>query len=242
MIKKSGAANSDSAYIRHGADAVEESLSSKGVRLFMSRLEREIADNPSLLRQYQDLVKAQFGLRFYWEKPTAHDIVKLLELEEVERRISQRRARLLFDGQYLEWIEDGRIQKRWPAISGRVGYNGKEHQTLRDIGPLPEGNYIALQSDFQKWEETSVFNRATCMLNFIGIKAGRWPGCTIAWGTRRVGLRPSPGTQVFGRDNFTIHGGWTPGSAGCIDLTDSMDAFAKEFLLYAKDMELEVRY
>ncbi|XYI45102.1 hypothetical protein CMPELA_11585 [Cupriavidus necator] len=52
----------------------------------------------------------------------------------------------------------------------------------------------------------------------------------------------TPGTNVFGRSNFTIHGGSYPGSAGCIDFTSSMNSFAKEFLYYAKDMELEVRY
>jgi hypothetical protein len=215
---------------------------SNGTSQSMSRLEREIADNPTLLRQYQDLVEARFGLSFHWKKPTPRDIVKLLDLEEVERRIASRRARLLFDGRRLEWIEDGRVDKRWPAISGKLGFNGKEHQALRDTGPIPEGHYTALQSDFQKWEETPFFNRAACILKFFNYKAGRWPGCTIAWGTRRVGLLPNPGTNVHGRTNFTIHGGWFPGSIGCIDLTDSMNAFAKEFLLYAKNMELEVRY
>lgn len=208
----------------------------------MSRLEREIAGDPTLLRKYQDFVRDQFGYRFYWSQPTPRDIVKLLDLDEVERRIDSRRARLLFDGRSLEWIEGGHVMKRWPAISGKLGFNGREHQTLKDIGPLPEGLYTALQSDFQKWEETSIFNRAACVLNIIGIKAGRWPGCTTAWGTRRIGLRPSAGTNVYGRNNFTIHGGSFPGSIGCIDLTSDMDAFAKEFMLYAKDMELEVRY
>lgn len=100
----------------------------------------------------------------------------------------------------------------------------------------------ARQDDFQRWEDTNIFNRAACILRLINIKAGRWPGCTTAWGTRRIGLQPRPGTNVFGRSNFTIHGGSYPGSAGCIDLTSSMNSFAKEFLYYAKDMELEVRY
>jgi len=207
----------------------------------MSHLEREIAANALLRSRYQDLINDRFGPCFH-RQPTPRDIVKLLDLEEVERRINWRRARLLFDGRSLQWLEDGSVAKHWPAISGKLGFNGKEHQTLKDVGPIPEGLYIALQSDFQKWEETSFFNRAACILKFFNIKAGRWPGCNIAWGTRRVGLRPNPGTNVYGRDNFTIHGGWFPGSIGYIDLTDSMDAFAKEFLLYAKDMELEVRY
>ncbi|MDP1131085.1 hypothetical protein, partial [Klebsiella pneumoniae] len=35
--------------------------------------------------------------------PTPREIVKLLSLDEVEWRISRRHARLLFDGQSLQW-------------------------------------------------------------------------------------------------------------------------------------------
>ncbi|MCY1225494.1 hypothetical protein D9M72_376910 [compost metagenome] len=52
----------------------------------------------------------------------------------------------------------------------------------------------------------------------------------------------TPGNKRVWPKHFTIHGGSHPGSAGCIDLTSSMNSFAKEFLYYAKDMELEVRY
>lgn len=47
-----------------------------------------------------------------------------------------------------------------------------------------------------------------------------------AWGRYRFWLKPDVGTQTFGRDNFSIHGESTPGSAGCIDLTSEMDDFA----------------
>ncbi|WP_296224370.1 hypothetical protein [Ralstonia sp. UBA689] len=207
----------------------------------MTYLEKEIEENPMLLRDYRDLVEEQFRHSLF-KTPTPRDIVRLLDLEEVEHRIEKRRAKLLFDGKSLQWIEDRSALMRWSAFSGKPGFSGKEHQTMKDVGPIPEGLYVALQSDFQRWEDTPFFNRAACILNLINIKVGRWPGCTIAWGTRRIGLRPSSGTNVHGRNNFTIHGGWYPGSIGCIDLTDSMESFAKEFLYYAKDMELEVRY
>ncbi|RFP39044.1 hypothetical protein DDJ66_32225, partial [Klebsiella oxytoca] len=64
--------------------------------------------------------------------PTPRDIVKLLNLDEVEWRISRRQARLLFDGQSLQWIEGGQVERRWPAASGKPGFNGKEHQSLKD--------------------------------------------------------------------------------------------------------------
>jgi hypothetical protein len=46
---------------------------------------------------------------------------------------------------------------------------------------------------------------------------GRFPGSMPAWGTERVPLVPSF-APTNGRNNFFIHGGFTPGSAGCIDL------------------------
>ena len=207
----------------------------------MTYLESEIRDNSILRRQYEELFNERFGYTLH--RPTSpHEIVKMLRLDELEWDIALRRATLRFDGKSLQWIENGQVTMRWAAVSGRPGYQAKEHQNVKDSGPLPEGLYIARQDDFQRWEDTGLFNRAACLLQLINIKAGRWPGCTMAWGTRRIGLLPHAGTNVFGRKNFTIHGGTYPGSAGCIDLTNSMESFAKEFLYYAKDMELEVRY
>ncbi|MEN7526538.1 L,D-transpeptidase [Cupriavidus sp. DL-D2] len=207
----------------------------------MSSIESELRNNSILRRQYEELFNERFGYTLH--RPNSpHDIVKMLRLDDLALDIHRREATLRFDGRALQWIEDGEVTRRWPAVSGRPGYHGKEHQHTRELGPLPEGRYSALQDDFQRWEETNIFNRAACLLRLINIKAGRWPGCTRAWGTRRIGLEPRAGTKVFGRSNFTIHGGSYPGSAGCIDLTSSMESFAKEFLYYAKDMELEVRY
>jgi hypothetical protein len=50
------------------------------------------------------------------------------------------------------------------------------------------------------------------------------------------------GTQTYGRSGFCIHGGDSPGSAGCIDLTDQLEAFVHMFREYGKDMELTVKY
>ncbi|WP_020201852.1 DUF2778 domain-containing protein [Cupriavidus sp. WS] len=207
----------------------------------MSHLEYEIDSNQRLRQAFEDLLRERSAFSLPETSLTPREIVKMLELDEMDRRIQNRRARLFFDGKHLKWVE-GRNMRFWPATSGKQGHTAPIHQTKKDVGPIPEGKYTALQRDFQRWEDTGIFNRAACLLNIIKIKAGRWPGCTMAWGTRRVGLLPYPGTEVYGRSNFTIHGGWFPGSIGCIDLTNSMEAFAKEFLYYAKDMELEVRY
>ena len=38
------------------------------------------------------------------------------------------------------------------------------------------------------------------------------------WGDWRVKLEPNADTNTLGRDNFFLHGGSKPGSAGCIDI------------------------
>ena len=49
------------------------------------------------------------------------------------------------------------------------------------------------------------------------VRRGLFPGSMPAWGTERVQLVPQS-NPTNGRSNFFIHGGLTPGSAGCIDL------------------------
>jgi RHS repeat-associated protein len=38
------------------------------------------------------------------------------------------------------------------------------------------------------------------------------------WGKYRVPLSPEPGTETYSRSGFFLHGGKSPGSAGCIDV------------------------
>ena len=49
-------------------------------------------------------------------------------------------------------------------------------------------------------------------------------GSMAAWGTERVALAPDS-TPTNGRNNFFIHGGFTTGSAGCIDLGPNEKAY-----------------
>ena len=72
---------------------------------------------------------------------------------------------------------------------------------------------------------------------------GSFPNGGIAtWGHHRVWLTPNPNNQMYKRKNFSIHGGWRSGSAGCIDLTNKMDDFAKWYEDNAKDVPLIVKY
>ena len=64
----------------------------------------------------------------------------------------------------------------------------------------------------------------------------------MTWWTSRVWLEPAKETNTYGRDNFSIHGGEEPGSAGCIDLTSEMPAFADWFKKNGKDLIIKVKY
>jgi hypothetical protein len=65
-----------------------------------------------------------------------------------------------------------------------------------------------------------------------------------AWGSHRITIHPFDTTHTFGRGGFFIHGGTTPGSAGCIDLTAGISSFARALgaLPPRTKVKLTVRY
>lgn len=142
-----------------------------------------------------------------------------------------------FDGTTLRmYDQQGNVTGEWPAVSGRPGYHGSQFQSVADQGPIPEGFYAAKQSALQS-RPTGLIDRG---LQAIG--RGTWPGGQAAWGDSRVWLIPIRGTNTFGRANFSIHGGWFPVSAGCIDLCGGMSSFADAFRATGRDLVLRVRY
>jgi hypothetical protein len=160
------------------------------------------------------------------------------EFHERLRRYEERMHpsyELRFDGQKLSLQENGRTITEWPAVSGRPGTQGPEYQSYRDNGPLPQGDYRIKVNEMQSYEDTSPYDRLKGVFNH-----GTWRGGTPAWGKYRFWLKPGVDTRTFGRDNFSIHGGWTPGSAGCIDLTGEIDDFADLMQAIGQD-ELNVR-
>jgi hypothetical protein len=158
----------------------------------------------------------------------------------VKKRNLQFIQSLRFDGKILCWINQcGSERKCWSAVSGRPGYQTKEHQGKVDYGPLPEGRWLAKQSEYQK---ISMKDAAVGMSSVVGLKSGKWPGSVMVWGAHRVWLHPCSGTNTLNRKSFSIHGGWAAGSAGCIDMTSSISEFVSYFLEYGKDMELIVEY
>ncbi|ARN66134.1 DUF2778 domain-containing protein [Vibrio parahaemolyticus] len=69
-------------------------------------------------------------------------------------------------------------------------------------GPLPVGSYYINPSEVSD-------------PNMLGDMIRRTKG---DWGDWRVRLHPVAGSKTHGRDNFFLHGGGLPGSAGCIDI------------------------
>lgn len=143
----------------------------------------------------------------------------------------------IFDGEKLTIYQNNEKIDSWAGVSGRPGYQLPTDQVFKSTGPLPEGVYIAKQSNYQKIDLFSA------VVGYMPPKGrGEWPGSTYSWGTSRVWLDPSQQTNTFGRDGFSVHGGEIPGSAGCIDLTSEMDGFSKWFENNGKDVIIFVSY
>ena len=82
-------------------------------------------------------------------------------------------------------------------------------------GPIPEGEYW-IQLD-EMWKN-----------HFVKSALGITP--RAAWGNYRISIHPYASTKTHNRGGFFIHGGYVPGSAGCIDLTGHMDTLVKELI------------
>jgi hypothetical protein len=132
---------------------------------------------------------------------------------------------------------DGSIDQCWPSVSGRPGHQSASEQSVVDQGPLPEGEWDVRQTELQAIGSRGV-------LEEIGAELGRtgWPGGESAWGRFRIWLHPRFGTNTYRRSGFSIHGGDDPGSAGCVDMTSNIDAFARKFRNHGRDMILKVDY
>lgn len=144
---------------------------------------------------------------------------------------------LLFNGSKLCWLKGNKKTKCWPAVSGRKNYQTGIHQKKKDRGPLPEGLWHVKQSRYQKMGNRSNAEKLAAELGRTA-----WPGGESSWGRHRIWLDPADGTETYRRSGFSIHGGDDPGSAGCVDLTNSLEKFIIEFRKHKRDMLLEVVY
>lgn len=151
---------------------------------------------------------------------------------------------LSFDGKELCAHRFSGATKCWKGVSGAEGFQNKDSQSIRKKGPVPEGKWIVKRTNFQKFEDVPFWNRVLGTIGTGNIlpKIGLWPGGLHAWGRTRIWLEPKPGTNTFGRTGMAIHGGYSFGSAGCIDLSYNMVDFSKWFILQGVDMDLTVSY
>ena len=103
-------------------------------------------------------------------------------------------------GQFSMYAGDGKLIDRVSFTSGRDGVTDPE---IKDRGPIPPGTYIMNPKNVTP-------NGPNTLLSGD-------------WGVMRVSLIPTADTNTFGRSGFYIHGGFSPGSAGCIDLGTPTD-------------------
>ena len=117
---------------------------------------------------------------------------------------------MTFDGQNLGLYNNTGQIENLNAQSGRDDYQSAQYQNVANKGPIPEGTYYANQNQRQN---ITAFDAVTGIIGH-----GKWPSSLPAWGTKRVWLQPDANTNTYGRSGFTIHGGCSKGSAGCIDI------------------------
>ena len=141
---------------------------------------------------------------------------------------------LNFDGGKLRLMRGNKELKSWDGVAGRKGYQASEYQNLKDIGPLPEGEYDVLQKNYQ---EMDILN---ALLGEVG--RGTFPGGITSWGGKRIVLVPDSKNKMYERGDFTIHGGAYPDSRGCIDLTNQNEDFMRTFRSLGKNLRLKVQY
>ena len=139
-----------------------------------------------------------------------------------------------FDGKTLTIYQNGKIVASWNAVSGNEDFQSPEYQNLKSKGPISEGVYVARQ---EKLQYITPYGLVAGLVN-----KGTWPGSLYSWGNSRIALEASKETNTFDRGGFYVHGGWEPGSNGCIDLTSQMDDFTKWFENNGHDLIVNVKY
>ncbi|MDE6478595.1 MAG: L,D-transpeptidase family protein, partial [Alphaproteobacteria bacterium] len=144
----------------------------------------------------------------------------------------------VFDGKSLTLYDGDKPVKSWSGNAGKLDFQSPEFQDVVGKGPLPVGMYVARQSEFYYFDDMTWVERRLAPLGLWT----RFPGGRASWGSAKVSLEPSLQNDMRGRSGFTVHGGTTPGSKGCIDLEDNIDDFAEWFDKNGKDVVIQVKY
>ena len=125
---------------------------------------------------------------------------------------------MTFDGQNLGLYNNTGQVGSLDAQSGRDEYQSAQYQNIPNKGPIPEGTYYANQNQRQSLTLKNIALKTAEKLGINTNQKSSWSGNPISWGTKRVWLQPDANTNTYGRSGFTIQGGLTKGSAGCIDI------------------------
>lgn len=189
---------------------------------------------------------------------------KLSEVSESSQKkapTNEEPLSLRFDGQYLTLVhKEGNktTEYNYPAVSGKplagekdtFNYD-KERQKIKNVGPIPEGEHTVDLNTTTYWKNLDAGNKIASWLSPIAErvgfgKQGGLPGGKIPWGPGRISVDLDPKVAAdTGRTGITIHGGFFPGSAGCIDLVNHAQSFfdkVEELKGNQKKIPLTVNY
>lgn len=124
----------------------------------------------------------------------------------------------------------------WGAVSGGTIFN---------YPPISQGNWRTVDpGEIQSWDRLSPDDKIESTIGsftkYVGLKFGTFSGGMGTWGSQRTELHNLDTHEYY--TGFYIHGGDTPGSAGCIDLTGQNDSFHEFFRNYGQSIDLRVQY
>jgi RHS repeat-associated protein len=142
---------------------------------------------------------------------------------------------LYFNGNRLSIISnDGEGVFSVHAVSGSPDSKGNFNYSIKRQneynGPIPAGKYYVNTNEIQKM---SLYDNVEGTLGSLwtaisGKKLGGWPGGSYTWGSGRLDIHGVLNTNRTG--GFTIHGGASFGSAGCIDTGPYIDSFLNSLI------------
>lgn len=120
--------------------------------------------------------------------------------------------KMTFHRGIFKFVDYDETTYTYPATSG-IG--GETDYKKQDYGPIPPGKYILQPRDIGgglAWDLYWKYYKEQ------------------DWGRYRCPLTPMEGTEVYNRYGFALHGGYKPGSLGCIDVGTPSDVAIRNII------------